>query len=227
MPRRPRVVAVGVPHHITQRGNNRQTVFSTDVDRFSQLVEEISTRIRQGEPVDEYVEKYPDLADALRQLLPTLKAMGDLGHSAPPHEGLQQPSQDAREATAGLLGDYRILREVGRGGMGVVYEAEEISLGRRVALKLLPFAAVMDPRLLMESEHLKERGFFQDVEQPEAGRVRVAGAPFKMSATPLRRGPAPALGEHTAAILAELGYSPEEIARLGEQKVIAGGPPQT
>lgn len=45
-----------------------------------------------------------------------------------------------------LVGDYYIVREIGRGGMGVVYEAQEQSLRRRVALKVLPFAAVLDQR---------------------------------------------------------------------------------
>jgi tetratricopeptide (TPR) repeat protein/serine/threonine protein kinase len=51
------------------------------------------------------------------------------------------------------LGDFQLIREIGRGGMGVVYEAIQLSLGRRVALKVLPFAATMDPRQLQRFRH--------------------------------------------------------------------------
>jgi serine/threonine protein kinase len=73
----------------------------------------------------------------------------------PPDQGA--PSGDRRSAgpasELGTLGDFRLLREVGRGGMGIVYEAEQISLHRRVALKVLPFAAALDPRQLQRFQN--------------------------------------------------------------------------
>jgi serine/threonine protein kinase len=69
--------------------------------------------------------------------------------------GVPEPSdlEPGRLSFPARFGDYRLLREIGRGGMGVVYEAEQNSLGRRVALKIVPFAPLMDPRHLQRFQN--------------------------------------------------------------------------
>jgi tetratricopeptide (TPR) repeat protein len=95
-------------------------------------------------PREQFLERYPELAEDLDACLAALRFIGRAaaGPRAVAAETL------APEPTPGQLGDFRIVRELGRGGMGVVYEAEQLSLGRRVALKVLPFAATLDPRRL-------------------------------------------------------------------------------
>ena len=119
------------------------------------LAEEFLDRKRRGEQptLREYVERYPDLADEIRDLFPALLMMEDLGESS---SGTTGPPAADNGTAVGVrlerLGDYRILREIGRGGMGVVYEAEQESLGRRVALKVLSAGSLLDPKQVQRFE---------------------------------------------------------------------------
>ncbi len=130
------------------------TPSETGTDRvLADLLEELAKRIQAGEPVDveAYLAEHADCVDQLKELLPTVEFLAEIGQFGDASDvrpaDRSAPARDSG-AAAGMLGDFRILREIGRGGMGVVYEAQQVSLNRRVALKLLPFAAVLEPRHL-------------------------------------------------------------------------------
>jgi eukaryotic-like serine/threonine-protein kinase len=119
-----------------------------DDPRVVSALEEYLEALSAGRPISrgDFLLQHSEIADALRQCLSGLEFIHAAGIQL---NGSQAPSSTHSPdliSPSARLGDYRILREVGRGGMGVVYEAEQVSLGRHVALKVLPFAAAIDPK---------------------------------------------------------------------------------
>src|SRR5438093_5866228 len=103
-----------------------------------ELAEEFLNRYRKGErpPLKEYIDRHPELAAEIKEVFPAMAMMENIALARESLHGAARVSGEC-QAPAPLqqLGDFRLIREVGRGGMGVVYEAEQVSLGRHVALK--------------------------------------------------------------------------------------------
>ncbi len=114
-------------------------------ERLQEVIAAYLRDIEAGRNPDqaEILARHPELAGELQSFF---DGQDHIGRIAAPLRQVVETPPDA--GISGTLGDFRIIREVGRGGMGIVYEAEQISLRRRVALKVLPFAATMDARHL-------------------------------------------------------------------------------
>jgi serine/threonine protein kinase len=121
-----------------------------DDPRVIQAVEEYFAALETGPTPDrqEFLARHREIAEALAKCLDGLEFVHGVAPqlSQPPGGPQAAPAPEIQPESP--LGDFRILREVGRGGMGVVYEAVQLSLGRRVALKVLPFAAALDAKQL-------------------------------------------------------------------------------
>ena len=111
----------------------------------TRLADEFAARYRAGErpSLQEYIDRHPALAEDIRELFPAMFEIEQVkeDHQNAVVHGGAPPAPALRQ-----LGDYRIIREIGHGGMGIVYEAEQVSLGRHVALKVLPHQALKDAR---------------------------------------------------------------------------------
>jgi serine/threonine protein kinase len=94
--------------------------------------------------IEAYVKKYPQYADQIRELFPVLAALEDWKAY---RERTSFEHRSIETLTNELFGQFCILREVGRGGMGIVFEAREQSTARRVAIKVIPY---------LESKRMRE-----------------------------------------------------------------------
>jgi serine/threonine protein kinase/tetratricopeptide (TPR) repeat protein len=178
------------------------------------VVAEYFDRVKRGErpAVSEYVERYPAIAELIQRALPALDAIKDSV------DGSGERSPRFELSRQAILGDFRVLHEIGRGGMGIVYEAEQVSMGRRVAVKVLPFAALVDERMLarfrnevraaatLEHPHIvavhtvgEERGIHYYVMQLVRGQSLAEVIAQHRSAAAVKPGEPKALGGSPAA----------------------------
>lgn len=118
----------------------------TDEDRLVAAVKRYSELLEAGDvpATEEFLKPYGDIAADLRPALEGLALVHRAGNSSNHEPGNANSTSPAEELHGKPIGDFQIVREIGRGGMGVVYEATQLSLNRRVALKVLPLASGLD-----------------------------------------------------------------------------------
>ena len=140
---------------VSDSGNDTQD--HLDDPRVAEIVQEYMSQLDQGKNPDrqEYMSRVPGLAGAISACLDGLEMVRSMGMNRSGTRSATMRSHSAEPSLPGgtdyratPLGDFQIVRELARGGMGIVYEAVQLSLGRRVALKVLPFAATLDSRQL-------------------------------------------------------------------------------
>jgi serine/threonine protein kinase len=126
--------------------NNPSATAAEREQQFNAILVGLVKAIEAGQVLDreQFLAAHPEFAAELAEFF---AARDCLQRLTPRDPAVSRPRGTADDSTE-QLGDFRLLREIGRGGMGIVYEAEQLSLQRRVALKVLPLAAALDSRQL-------------------------------------------------------------------------------
>jgi hypothetical protein len=127
-----------------------------DDPRLLAAVQEYLAAVEAGRPVTrrDFLARYPEIADELSQCLDGLAFVQAAAGEIPGAPPKPRRRSDIDPSMAQPIGDFQLVQEIGHGGMGTVYEAIQLSLGRRVAVKVLPMAAALDARHL-ERFHLE------------------------------------------------------------------------
>ena len=115
------------------------TESTSDRNPVDVLADEFAARLREGASpsIEDYAEQNPELADDIRATFPSIAMMERLSQKEHTERQFERQTSRLTGHMTETLGDFQIVRKIGRGGMGIVYEAVEKSLKRRVALKVL------------------------------------------------------------------------------------------
>jgi serine/threonine protein kinase/tetratricopeptide (TPR) repeat protein len=127
----------------------------SDDPRVIAAVEEYLRRVETGQrpSIDAFLAEHAEIAESLRPCLAGLRFVREAAEEIEASSAGIGGRLAAEEMSTEPLGDFQLIREIGRGGMGIVYEAEQRSLRRRVAVKILPLAAILDERRLERFRH--------------------------------------------------------------------------
>ena len=124
--------------------------------QIANILNEYLEAVESGRAIstEQVLANHPQHAEELREYLEGLAMLhGGLADGDHTFDTLSTFDCEGEIDGGRELGDYQLIREIGRGGMGVVYEAQQLSLNRRVALKVLPFAAMLDSRQIKRFEN--------------------------------------------------------------------------